>query len=226
MVSANWKTAFLISVAVHCAAIPLAFHYAGDGPKLGKGDVHLTLELFEEPVAKPSKPTPVSISQPEFFRETKPAVIEPKPEISKVEEIITPMKLAVAEALPSTTVPSKSSDIPTPQPNIEIPESFSPSVSPFAPVVVNAAPLYRENREPVYPSQARRKKQEGVVILIITVNTNGAPMKIEVKQGSGFSLLDYAAVEAVRRWQFEPAKIDKRPIVSSVEIPISFKLSK
>jgi protein TonB len=65
-----------------------------------------------------------------------------------------------------------------------------------------------------------------LVILIVTVNTNGVPLKVEIKQGSGFSLLDNAAFDAVSRWQFEPAKVNQNPIVSVVEIPISFRLSK
>ena len=222
----RWKIAFLISVAVHCAAIPLAFHYAADAPALGNGKVQLSLELSEERVEKPIVSAPLPVLQPKILPAAKPPPLESKPETIKAEQIVKPVELAAVPAPAIEPLAKTYSDLPAAQEKIEIMETPKKNSTEPSQVVVEAAPRYRENREPIYPSQAQRKKQEGIVTLVVTVNTNGAPMKIEVKHGTGFSLLDEAAVQAVRHWQFEPAKIGKRPIISSVEIPISFKLSK
>ena len=63
------------------------------------------------------------------------------------------------------------------------------------------------------------------MLLTVSVNETGAPTKVEVKQSSGFSLLDEAAMQAVRRWKFEPGKLNNQAVVSEVEVPVRFQLS-
>jgi protein TonB len=46
-----------------------------------------------------------------------------------------------------------------------------------------------------------------------------------LKQSSGFPLLDEAAIAAVRRWTFEPARIDGRAVASQVVVPVRFSMS-
>ena len=49
-----------------------------------------------------------------------------------------------------------------------------------------------------YPSQARRKKLSGTLILSVLVNSDGAVISTSVQQGSGKKLLDDAAKKIVR----------------------------
>ncbi len=87
-----------------------------------------------------------------------------------------------------------------------------------------AKPTYLKNPPPLYPEAARRFGQEGLVILAVNVTRSGYPDSVVVKESSGFYLLDEAAVKAVRRWKFDPARLGTLSIESRVEVPIRFRL--
>jgi protein TonB len=80
------------------------------------------------------------------------------------------------------------------------------------------------NPRPIYPEMARHMHQQGVVLLDVLVSTDGAPVDISVARSSGFPLLDRAAMEAVRRWTFDPARSVGIPIMSRVQLPVRFSL--
>ncbi|MDI6725490.1 MAG: TonB family protein, partial [Smithellaceae bacterium] len=60
----------------------------------------------------------------------------------------------------------------------------------------------RENGAPIYPSLARQRGYEGVVVLAVEVLATGAIGNIKLKKTSGYVMLDQAALEAVRSWRF------------------------
>jgi TonB family protein len=51
------------------------------------------------------------------------------------------------------------------------------------------------------------------------------PKDVQVAQTSGFSRLDDAAKQAVRRWRFEAATDGSRPISVWTQVAITFKLT-
>ena len=61
------------------------------------------------------------------------------------------------------------------------------------------------NPKPVYPPLAIRQQLEGTVVLAIDVLPSGKVANISVEAGSGFTLLDRAAIKAVSQWRFTPA---------------------
>ena len=85
-------------------------------------------------------------------------------------------------------------------------------------------PGYFQNQPPKYPQLAKQMHQEGLVTLMVEVDKKGMPVKVEVKQSSGYQLLDQAALAAVRHWRFQPERIGNLPIESKVTIPIRFRL--
>ena len=72
------------------------------------------------------------------------------------------------------------------------------------------------NPAPAYPLAAVRLGQEGRVVLEVSVDEAGRPMKVELRQSSGFPLLDQSALKTVRSWKF--------PVRSQVRVPIRFAL--
>ena len=90
--------------------------------------------------------------------------------------------------------------------------------------VLFAQPKYAENPKPTYPREARRKGYEGEVILKVEVLPDGRVGQIEVKNSSGFELLDRSALAAVKQWKFVPAKKGEKSIPLWVNIPIKFQL--
>lgn len=83
---------------------------------------------------------------------------------------------------------------------------------------------YRRNPAPDYPPEARRRREEGVVLLRVTVDARGRVETAEVAQSSGSDLLDEAARKAVRRWEFEPARRGRKAVPSTVTVPVRFRL--
>jgi protein TonB len=66
--------------------------------------------------------------------------------------------------------------------------------------------------------------QQGKVMLRVLVNSNGTTDKVEIRSSSGFDRLDDAALDAVRRWRFVPARQGDRPVAAWVLVPIIFAL--
>lgn len=85
-------------------------------------------------------------------------------------------------------------------------------------------PAYLNNKPPEYPSMARKRGFEGKVILRVRVLSSGNPQELEIKDSSGYEILDEAALEAVEKWKFKPATRGGSPVDSWVEIPIRFEL--
>jgi TonB family protein len=69
---------------------------------------------------------------------------------------------------------------------------------------------------PSYPELARRMHVGGTVVLLVTVQPDGAVSKTKVE--SGHPLLSAAAEEAVKRWRFVPG-----PDASQSEVEVNFK---
>ncbi|MDR6677610.1 energy transducer TonB [Pseudomonas oryzihabitans] len=144
--------------------------------------------------APPPKPKPVIKHPP-----------RPKPQpVAKQATPPAPLPQAVAPA-PQPTPPE-----PTPAPVKETPPS--------------ATAGYLHNPAPEYPALALRRNWEGTVLLRVRVLPNGRPGDIQIQQSAGRSQLDEAAVAAVRRWSFVPAKKGDQAIEGWVTVPIDFKI--
>ena len=83
---------------------------------------------------------------------------------------------------------------------------------------------YLRNPPPEYPPVARRRGEAGTVLLSVWVEADGRAGEVSVRQGSGSARLDRAALEAVRRWRFVPAKNGGVALASRIEVPIVFRL--
>ena len=87
-----------------------------------------------------------------------------------------------------------------------------------------AAPLYQENPPPPYPPMARRRGYEGTVLLVVLVEKQGTVKDLRVLRTSGYPVLDQAALDAVRKWRFEPGRKGEEPVEMWVNIPVRFQL--
>lgn len=65
---------------------------------------------------------------------------------------------------------------------------------------------------------------EGIVDLRVLVDARGRPADVTVVSGSGQSVLDQSAMEAVRRWKFSPAMEAGKPVTRVHDIRIRFRL--
>ena len=228
------KTLFtlLISIALHVAAV-VAFNQQTSEPKtISMGAVKAPVSLSFSTVSQPT-PEPV-VEQP------KP---EPKPEPKQEKPKPKPEPVANAKPILKKTEPKpepeKPKEKPKPEPKEpEQPKQEQPAEPAMAktvkeeslvdglsnePVMVSE-PAIRNWQEPRYPTIARRRKQQGVVMLDVVVDKEGHPEIIKVLTSSGFATLDKAAIAAVKLWEFEPEQRNNQLVRSRVHIPVVFQL--
>jgi len=102
-------------------------------------------------------------------------------------------------------------------------EAVFPGRSPMRELSL-AVPRYRENTPPAYPSIARMRGYEGMVLLTAEIFTDGGVGNLKVKKSSGYEVLDRSAVKAVKTWKFEPGTKSGKPVSMWVDVPVKFIL--
>jgi periplasmic protein TonB len=88
-----------------------------------------------------------------------------------------------------------------------------------------ARPLGGYQVKPRYPASARRAGAQGVTRLRVHVLESGRVGEVMVDQSAGFRDLDFAAMDAVKKWRFEPARRGKEPVSVWVLLPVKFELN-
>lgn len=77
---------------------------------------------------------------------------------------------------------------------------------------------------PSYPSSALRQGIQGTTMLKVHVLIDGRVGDVLVQQSAGHPDLDEAAIAAVRRWRFEPARRGSDPVAMWVLLPVEFQI--
>lgn len=91
-------------------------------------------------------------------------------------------------------------------------------------IAADSKPYFLENSKPVYPTSARKRGMQGIVLLLVDITSEGLVSNIVVLKSSGFKVLDRSAVKSVNDWRFIPAKNGEKNVTSQLEIPIKFIL--
>lgn len=172
-----------------------------------------------EPVVEPvvEVPPPV-IKKPEPPRNPKP-IKKPKP--PKPKPVVQPQPQPVAEPVKQDLPPAPPSPPAPPAKKVTAkPAEVGPKRQ-----EVNVNTAYQTNPAPPYPPMSKRLAEEGTVYLRVLINAQGLVEQIEVKTSSGKARLDEAALKAVKRWKFQPAKENGQAITSYATVPIKFSLS-
>jgi TonB family protein len=86
-----------------------------------------------------------------------------------------------------------------------------------------SAPKVIYNPDPEYSEKARQAKFQGVCVLFLMVGTDGIPQDIRVARSLGLGL-DEKAIEAVKKWRFEPARRNGVPVAVTVNVEVAFRL--
>ena len=150
--------------------------------------------------------------------------------------------ISIPEGLGNIQVEQKRAEIPTEAPGVKIERdaSIAPEDSEIdipdaglgdrnidAEVSVEVDQNARVLRkvDPKYPEAARRAEREGVVELECTVGVDGRATDIKVikEEPKGFSFGE-AAIEALKKWRFTPAKKGGESVPQRVKLPIRFTL--
>ncbi len=171
------------------------------------------------PVVEPPPPqpvTPVVAPPPPVQDELAIKPPPPKP-IAKPKPVAKPVPKPAPKALEQPSAPSQpTAPVAAPAP------PAPPAPAPVTPASANAA--YLKNPAPEYPSLAQRRGWEGTVLLRVHVLASGKPGEIQIQKSSGREALDQAALSAVKRWSFVPAKQGEVAQDGWVSVPIDFKI--
>ena len=133
---------------------------------------------------------------------------EAEPELAEPEDLAQIWASVSLEPIPRRNPPEieqVSSAAETPADSPEPVELADATPEPVLAELRVTGPLMLSNPSPLYPKVAHRLGQEGVVVLTIRVSAAGRVIDVHVKDGSGYRLLDRAAVDAVSEWRFYPA---------------------
>jgi len=179
-------------------------------------------EVSEE-VPAPAEETPPPPPEP---------VEQPTPEPTPIPEEPPPQEETpevLPEATPQATPPPKppSPKPPTPKPKKSTaPPVVKPSSSSaqFAGPAGSGSPQasqasFAKRPSLIYPVESRQAREEGTVLLRITVDSRGRPTNVTVIKSSGFSRLDRAAIEGAWRCRIRNAKAG-----TTLDVPLRFDL--
>ena len=167
-----------------------------------------------KPIPSPPRPQPVATPEPT----PQPT---PQPTPSK-----TVAPAVVAQAAPAP-VPAPAAPTPPAPARVEAPPAPPPTPVVSAPSKTEVsipASYSASNQKPTYPAMSKRLGEQGTVVLRVLVKADGSAGEVEVKSSSSYPRLDQAAVEAVKTWRFNSAKIDGKAIDEWYQVPIPFKL--
>lgn len=219
--SVSWSTALLVVLLHVLIGMKLMQNQQVDQPANTSLPMMVTLvqekqiEIAPTPEIKPIQPKPVVQAKPKIVATTQDKtkllaseelaqIKEPTPptlQVPEVTETIAPAKVAVAEA-PVKTEPKPE------------PVYVAPSVG----------ANYLHNPAPDYPQMARRKGEQGRVLIKVLVTSQGDASNVTLERSSGSTYLDDAAIKAVKNWKFVPARSNNEAVSGYVTVPINFSL--
>lgn len=156
--------------------------------------------------AVPKTPPPVSRGH---TRPQPPSIVEPPSGVIPVNYRTEPRQ-------PPETIDPHA----RPPVNVVNTTAFQPGWSPTG----SGGPVRTIAVSPLYPESARRQQQEGWVELAFTVTPAGDVQDVEVLSAKPRGVFERAAVRAVMRWHFRPARHDGRPVSSRVRQVVKFRL--
>ena len=170
-----------------------------------------TPKTSEQPVAKPipvpPRPQPVAAPTPSPQPQPSPSKVSAPTEVAQAAPV-APVSAPTTPTPPAPPAPAPAPVVTAPsKTEVSIPASYSAS-----------------NQKPIYPNMSKRLGEQGTVVLRVLVKADGSAGEVEVKSSSSYPRLDQAAVEAVKTWRFNSAKIDGKAIDEWYQVPIPFKL--
>jgi len=180
-----------------------------------------------KPVAKKPTEDPVKKSTEPVVKqvEKQQPVIAPTPVASPLH---TPSERAVeAVAAKPEVETARPTTTPSPTPTKTFPSEVASNLGPASPRVVppRIDANHLNNPAPEYPRLSRRMGEQGRVVLEVHILPSGLVGEMRLKKSCGYTRLDEAAMKAVRRWTYVPARRGDEAIAYWYVQPIDFVLN-
>jgi len=156
------------------------------------------------------------------------------PEVQQQQQVLRPRQVRVPIPDPSPDEPEPVREI-VPEENVDVavPDDAifgvpdAPPAPEEGPIRVGFGQLKEPKKlvdvKPVYPETARRARLQGVVILEIIVDRQGAVRSWKVLRPLPLGLTE-AAIDAVKQWRYEPTMYNGRPVEVLITVTMRFSL--
>ncbi|HEY1986333.1 MAG TPA: TonB family protein [Terracidiphilus sp.] len=195
---------------VRAAAKPVA-------PPPAKPPAVTTAQLRPRPVVHPAIPAAPKAAAQTEAKPAAPSTFKPIPPPSNPGRTASANPPAPSH---STAAPTKSDSV-----ALAVPPAPAAKTTKSGAVRLKLAPGTVDNMlvkkvSPVYPLEAKVARVQGTVVLNATINTAGEVAGVDVV--SGPALLQTAAVEAVKQWQYRPFSFNGMPIEVETTIHVVF----
>ncbi|QNQ11057.1 energy transducer TonB [Sphingomonas alpina] len=132
----------------------------------------------------------------------------------------SPVPVAIPAAPPAGSEPPAIVTVPPPPPPVEMRTSTATSPVPSG----NMGDWFPEDS---YPAEARRRNQQGRVVISLRIDPSGRPRKCELVSSSGSGWLDAATCRlALRNGRFTPARgVDGEPVWGDFQMrPVHWRI--
>ena len=202
----NWPVIALIA-ALHAVAITGLFLF--DVVPLRHARAPMLVTLVPDQIAPPLAPPPAA-AMPDHAPVDAPP---PPPQMA--------VTIANVSAAPVLAAPPPPVAVAAPDP--APPAAVTAPPAPITPPDASAATL--RNSPPEYPVESRRRHEQGTVRLRVLITVEGRVKEIGVTRSSGFDRLDKAALDAVRKWHFQPGSQAGVPVEAVGTLAIPFTLT-
>lgn len=205
----RWNSpAFILTILLHVALVAAMF-------MVRNHFVHKHAEKLTVLNLHPDIPPPQTTPEP--VREIEqPKIVAPRPIVQT----------------PSPPSPVQTTAEPSPPQPVAAPSLAAIPGPPAPPAPASTGVLEKGNidgdilsaKPPSYPLESRRHREQGTVVLALTIGIDGKVIGIAVRQSSGFARLDDAALDAVRKWKWKPFQQNGQPVIIRGNLAIPFTL--
>jgi protein TonB len=90
------------------------------------------------------------------------------------------------------------------------------------PDIQRAVPI--KTPEPIYPRSAGQNGLMGDTTVAMTILTDGSVSDLQVI-GRAANTMDEASLQTIKKWKFKPAMCGSDPVVSDIEVVVSFRIN-
>jgi len=241
-------TAIAIVVGLHLAVGALIFWSPVIRPEPAEPEMMMVrfVEIGPEPQqaqAPPAPQPPVEAPPPEPEVEPEPEPepepeIEPEPEPPVVEKPPMPAPKPKPKPKPKPrpkppekkpVEPPKPVEIPPPAPPSGTPEGTGKPQGPQGPPpdqprLIGRVDYLGRRPVPVYPRASLMRREEGRVIVRVSITTQGDVASVSLQRSSGYERLDQSALDAARKARFKPYTENGVAYPAMADIPFDFVL--
>ena len=176
-------------------------------------DEPTTPEQVEQPIPEP---TPPALDPP-----AEPYPLEEEPQVSSEAQVPKPAEPAPVPPRPAPTPSMPKQNKSVAAPSAKARASLQATGSAMSGLIDarSSQAAFAKRPSLIYPAESRQAREEGTVVIRITVDSRGRPTHVVVIKGSGFPRLDRAAVEGAWRCRIRNAKAG-----AILDVPLRFNL--